>query len=85
MTLSLPQSLTAEQLLFLLLPASAEGWGKLPLCAGAKQTLSFTWQDKIPGLFSCFDSWLNVLELVPGPLLYFYDEFPDFLSLREIV
>lgn len=85
MTLSLLQRLTPEQLLFSLLPASAEGWGELPLCAGAKQTVNFTWQHKVPRLLSSSDNWLDVLELVPDLLLRFYNEFPDSLSLRDIL
>lgn len=84
-TLRLLQNLTPEQLLFSLLPASAEGWGELPLCAGAKQTLNFTWQHKMPRLLSSSDNWFNVLELVPHLFLCFYNEFPDSLSLRDIL
>lgn len=82
-TLSLPQSLTPEQLLFSLLPASAEGWGELPLCAGAKQTLNFTQQDKMPGYLALLIVGLMSLNLF---LTYscFYNESPDSLSLREI-
>lgn len=41
------QNLTPEQLLLSLLPASNERCGEFPLCAGAKQTLNFSWQDKM--------------------------------------
>ena len=73
MTLILPLSLAPEQLLFSLLPASAEGWRELPLCAGPKQTLDFIQQDEMPGLFSSSDGWLNVMELLPDLLLFFYN------------